>query len=87
MDSSLPEGYEIRELETDAFGRLWRGPAKLFFDEVTPLFRGREFLNDTRPDPARWRNPAPAENPLTSLGSSTNGCGKSLSIFERAKTR
>ncbi len=53
MDSSLSEGYEIRELETDAFGMLWEEPAKLFFDDVAPVFRVREILNDTQTEQVR----------------------------------
>lgn len=46
MNSTLPKGYEIREISGEDFTRLWNDHAPKIFDNNSQIFRAFDFLTE-----------------------------------------
>lgn len=41
-DYKLPKGYEIRDVESEEFGKLWEKPGKKFFNDKSLFYKSKE---------------------------------------------
>ena len=48
----LSNDYEIREIDTESFDKLWNEHRNRFFDDVQPMFRPKEILSAKEQDQA-----------------------------------
>ena len=41
-DYKLPNGYEIRDVVSEEFGKLWEKPGKKFFNDKSLFYKSKE---------------------------------------------
>lgn len=67
-EQTLPDGYEIRELNDDEFMSHWRENAPKIFDDESQIFRVFEFLSDEEKAKNRELRESMGKPYLLSLG-------------------